>query len=182
MAVKKPSPPGRVVRPNWRAVRNTAWPPIALLAYAVTSWELAVRVFRVPTGLLPVPSRAVSTLVTRQEVFVDNLATTLSEIVMGFVFGFAAGIVVAILVVYSSPIRRALYPIVIVSQTIPIVALAPLLVIIMGFGIGSKVVIVALGVFFPLALNVIAGLRSADPNHVRMLRSFSASRLQIFRM
>jgi ABC-type nitrate/sulfonate/bicarbonate transport system permease component len=182
MAVTQPSRRGRVVRPSWRAAWHTAWPPIAVLALAIAAWEVAVRIFRVPTGLLPAPSRVVSTLVSRQDVFADNLATTLSEIALGFVFGFAAGIVVAILVVYSSPIRRALYPIVIVSQTIPVVALAPLLVIILGFGIASKVVIVALGVFFPLALNVIAGLRSADPNHVRMLRSFSASRLQIFRM
>ena len=165
-----------------RSAVHAAWPPLAVFVVALIAWEVGVRALKVPAGLIPAPSRVVNTLANQRSLFLENLGTTLSEIVLGFVLGFAAGILIAVLVVYSPPIRRAIYPLVIVTQTIPIVALAPLLVIILGFGIASKVVIVALGVFFPLALNGIAGLRSADREHINLLRSFSASRVQIFRM
>lgn len=164
--------------PRWASVGI----PLVIFAMLILIWEGAVRSLNIAPAILPAPSRVLSTLVKERELLLDGLATTLQEIVLGFVFGLALGISVALGVVFSGVFRRTVYPLVVISQLIPVVALAPLLVIILGFGIAPKVVIVTLGVFFPITVTAVAGLTSADPEMIDLLRSLSASRLQIFRM
>ena len=106
---------------------------------------------------------------------------TLREIVYGFVAGFVIGVVCGVLIVYSKIAERTLYPLVIASQVIPVFAIAPLLIIWFGFGIQPKVIICALIVFFPICVNMVEGLRSAEKGIVELMRSYGASEARIFR-
>jgi ABC-type nitrate/sulfonate/bicarbonate transport system permease component len=164
--------------PRWASVGV----PLIVFAVLILGWEGAVRALGIVPAILPAPSRVLSTLVRERELLLDGMATTFQEIVLGFVLGFAVGIGVALGVVFSGVFRRTVYPLVVVSQLIPVVALAPVLVIILGFGIAPKVVIVALGVFFPITVTAVAGLTSANHEMIDLLRSLSASQFQILRM
>lgn len=156
-------------------------PPILVVAGAIAAWEILVRANNVPAGLLPAPSAVLASIINDRNLLLDNLSVTLEEILLGFLLGLAAGIVVAIGIVYSKVFERTTYPIIIVSQTIPIFALAPLLIIWLGFGIEPKVVLVAIGVFFPITVDMVAGLRDADQEMLALLRTFRASEWQTFR-
>lgn len=159
----------------------TYLPPLLVVVGAVVAWEVLVRVNSVPRGLLPPPSAVLESIVNDRGLLLDNLLVTLVEILLGFLLGLATGIVVAIGIVYSRIFERTTYPFIIVSQTIPIFALAPLLIIWLGFGIEPKVVIVALGVFFPVAIDMVAGLREADRGMLALMRTYRASEWQTFR-
>lgn len=157
-------------------------PAILLLVVIVAGWEAAIPVFDIHPAILPAPSRIVTTIFTDWSLLASNMVYTLWEVLLGFAIGFLTGLVLAILIVYSPVLERALYPLVVASQTIPVFAIAPLLVIWFGFGIWPKVLISALIVFFPICVNEVEGLRSAEPEMINMLRSLSASRWRIFRL
>jgi putative hydroxymethylpyrimidine transport system permease protein len=106
---------------------------------------------------------------------------TMNEIVQGFVIAAVAGVGLAIILHIFGPLRRAVYPLLIASQTIPIVVLAPILVIVLGFGLAPKLVIVALICFFPIVVNGLDGLRSVDDEFIRMMRTLDAGRWAIFK-
>ncbi len=106
---------------------------------------------------------------------------TLREIVLGLGCALLAGAGFAVLMHLSSAVRDAAYPLIVASQTIPIVVIAPILLIWFGFGIGPKIVVVALICFFPITVNVLDGLRSTEPEAIKLMRSLDASRWQIFR-
>jgi ABC-type nitrate/sulfonate/bicarbonate transport system permease component len=106
---------------------------------------------------------------------------TLREVLLGFGLALAFGLSFAVLIHLSETARRALYPLLVASQTIPIVVLAPILVVILGFGIGPKLVIVALICFFPITVNLLDGLRSVEPELLKLMRSMGASRLRTLR-
>jgi putative hydroxymethylpyrimidine transport system permease protein len=109
------------------------------------------------------------------------LLVTLQEVLLGFAIAAAAGVGLAMALHLSPVARRAVYPLLIGSQTVPIIVLAPILVILLGYGIGPKLVIVALICFFPIVVNGIDGLRSVDPELIRMMRTLDASRWAILR-
>jgi ABC-type nitrate/sulfonate/bicarbonate transport system permease component len=102
------------------------------------------------------------------------------EVVLGFMAGLTVGLVLANGIAYSRIVERAVYPIVIASQTIPVIAIAPLLLIWVGYGLAPKIIVVALICFFPISVNTVDGLRSVDPGMVNMMRTLGASRWQIF--
>jgi NitT/TauT family transport system permease protein len=157
---------------------------VLLLIAVVGIWEAAVRVFAVPVYILPRPSaiafafyNGVSSLV-----YVQNLWITLLETLLGFLLGTALAFLLGIAVALSRRIEYYLYPFIIMFQSLPKVALAPLIVVWFGLGLTSKVVNAALIAFFPLMVNTIAGLRSADEDRVNLMRSLDASEVQIFWM
>ena len=113
--------------------------------------------------------------------FIDNSGATLTEAFLGFLFGFAIGIAAAIATVESRLFERTFYPIFVTSQVIPTFALAPLLVLWLGFGLEPKIVIIVLWVFFPITVNMVKGLKSADPGVIALMRSCRASRFQLLR-
>jgi putative hydroxymethylpyrimidine transport system permease protein len=145
------------------------------------SWELAVRLAHVPGYLLPPPSGIAADLGADWPVLGPALAVTLREVLLGFVIAAAAGIGLAVALHLSTVARRAVYPLLIGSQTVPIIVLAPILVIVLGYGIAPKLVIVALICFFPIVVNGIDGLRSVDGDLILMMRTLDASRLAILR-
>lgn len=136
---------------------------------------------RVPEWLLPAPARILQTAWEVAPALVLHIGQTLLETFWGLVLSLATGILLAFAIDLSPLLRRALYPLLVASQTIPIIALAPLLVVWFGFGIISKVVVVALVCFFPIAISLADGLRATDPEHVALLRAMGAGRGQIFR-
>ncbi|HET7594451.1 MAG TPA: ABC transporter permease [Stellaceae bacterium] len=157
---------------------------VLLLVALLGVWEAAVRYFAVPTYILPTPSgigqalwRGVSSLV-----YVQNLWITVLETVLGFVAGAALAFLLGTVLALSRRTEYYCYPLIIMFQSLPKVALAPLIVIWFGLGLTSKVINAALIAFFPLMVNTIVGLRSADEDRLNLMRSLDASEAQIFWM
>ena len=164
--------------------RAFAWnygPAIAITLAAIGLWELIVRVAHVPEYLIPTPSEVAADFKSDWSVLEPNLVVTLREIALGFAISVVAGVGLAVLLHLSSTMRRAVYPLLIGSQTIPIIVLAPILVILFGYGIMPKLIIVALICFFPIVVNGIDGLRSVDDDLIRMMLTLNGTRWSIFR-
>jgi NitT/TauT family transport system permease protein len=151
-----------------------------MLVAGILLWQLATYVFQVPAYLLPSPLAIAIDVVHRWPILLDNTWITLVEILAGFVISVLVGIPLAICVTYSQTLDRAIYPLIVGSQTIPKVAIAPLLLAWFGFGLAPKVMIVALVAFFPIVVNSVVGLRSASPQVLHVARSMGATPLQMF--
>ncbi len=161
--------------------------PIALIAALAGAWQLAAssgllaETLSVESFLVPSPAEIASALWDNRSLLAENSWVTLREIVLGFLIGVAAGAGFAVLLRCSATLRRAFYPLMVASQAIPIPVIAPILIVWFGFGIGPKLVVVALICFFPVAVNATDGLRSVDPEATKMMRSLDASRWQLLR-
>lgn len=145
-------------------------------------WQLAVRLSGTPRWLLPAPSDVVLAFITDWAILWPNALVTLSEVLAGFALALLTGIGLGIGVFRSQTLERVLYPLIIASQTIPIPALAPLLLVWFGPTVWPKILVTALIGFFPLAVSTVEGLRSADRDVVNLLRSFGASPGTVFRL
>jgi NitT/TauT family transport system permease protein len=147
-------------------------------------WEAAVRLLEIPAFLLPTPS-AVGMALYRGTVtglYQEHIGVTLTETALGFIVGSVGGLLLGTCVALSRRFDYFLYPIIVMFQAMPKVALAPLIIVWFGLGITSKVVNSALVCFFPLMINTIVGLRSADEDRISLMRSLAASPMQIFAM
>ena len=159
--------------------------PALLLIGLIAAWQIAAdtgaiaNLLNLEDFLVPSPSEIASSLWENRSLLAENAWVTLREVVLGFACGLVAGVAFAIALHLSETLRRAAYPLVIASQTIPIVVIAPILVVWFGFGIGPKLAIVALICFFPITVNTLDGLRSVDPEARKMMRTLDASRSQI---
>jgi putative hydroxymethylpyrimidine transport system permease protein len=169
-----------VGRGTWR-VLSAYGPAFLLLAGLLLLWEGLVRWLDTPEYLLPAPSAVARNLYDEWGLLQDNLGVTVEEVVLGFLLAVGCGMVLAIILHLSAILRRAVYPLLIASQTVPVVVLAPILVILLGYNIKPKLVIVALICFFPIVVNGVDGLRSVDPELIRMMKTLDASRLSTFR-
>ena len=156
--------------------------PLTLLILAVTGWEVWVRLDDTPAWFLPAPSAIGRTLRDDRGLLAHHTWVTVQEIAVGFAVALVAGVLVAVAIDGSRVVERALYPIVIASQAVPIVALAPLLIVWFGYGLTPKVVVTALVAFFPITVGVVDGLRSTDREVLAMLRTFGAGRWRRFRL
>lgn len=156
--------------------------PVAMIAF-VGLWALVARLGDYPTFLLPAPQQV---WVRFLDVVADgtlwyHTSITLAEILGGLALGLTAATLLGYLLARFPVIERFLSPYIVASQSVPIVALAPLLIIWFGFGISSKVLVCALTIFFPVLINTIVGLRSVEEDLMDLMRSLKASRWQIFR-
>jgi ABC-type nitrate/sulfonate/bicarbonate transport system permease component len=160
--------------------------PLALIALLLGLWQVACSTGAIADALsledflVPSPAEIAESLWDNRGLLAENAWVTLREMVFGIVAAFVLGVGFAILMHLSRLLRDAAYPIAVASQTIPIVVISPILVVWFGFGITPKVLIVALICFFPITVNVLDGLRSVDPEAVKMMRSLGASRRQRF--
>ena len=166
------------LEPVRRAVAQ-AGPPAVLLAALLAAWEWGVRAFGIPFYILPAPSRIARLMAADRGVLLGEAAATLLEIFLGFGIALVVGIALALLIFVSRTVERAVYPLVIASQTVPVFAIAPLLVVWLGYGILSKVAMAALIVFFPIVVNTVDGLRAADPDAVNLLWILGATPAQV---
>jgi ABC-type nitrate/sulfonate/bicarbonate transport system permease component len=157
------------------------WFPVAGIVLVLLGlWEGAVRVLQVQKWLLPAPSVIAVTLVTSWQLLWHHTLVTVLEVVLGFGLSLLCGVVLACGMALSRTLERSLYPFIIASQTIPIIVIAPLLLIWVGYGLAPKIIVVALIAFFPIVVNMVDGLQSVDPDVVHLLRILGANRWQIF--
>jgi putative hydroxymethylpyrimidine transport system permease protein len=156
-------------------------PAAALVILAIAIWEAVCRALDVPTYLWPEPSVIVRGFGSDIGVLSSATWITVREVIYGFAIAIAAGLGIGITLHLSPTLRRAIYPILIASQSVPTVVLAPVLVILMGFSIWPKLAIIALFTFFPVVVNTVDGLGSVDPEYIRMMLTLDASRWSIFR-
>ena len=159
---------------------RAAAPPAALLALVLAAWEGVVRGGLVDELLLPAPTQIAGALWRDRLLLASDLAVTAVEVLVGLATALLAGAALAVAMHLSAAVRRTLRPLVIGSQAIPIVTVAPLLILALGFGLAPKVLIVALVCFFPVAIGILDGLRAVDSDQRKVLRSFDASRRQTF--
>jgi ABC-type nitrate/sulfonate/bicarbonate transport system permease component len=155
--------------------------PIVLLLVLLAAWEGAVRLFDLPRYILPAPSRIGTSFVSHFPSLLHHASVTLAEIVLGLLLGGIGGFALAVAVFYSPILERALYPLIIASQMIPVFAIAPLLIVWMGYGVWPKATVAALIGFFPIVVNASDGLRAPNEESVELFRSLGATRWQIFR-
>jgi NitT/TauT family transport system permease protein len=147
-------------------------------------WEAVVRLFDISAIFVPAPSKVIIALwaILATPRFYYHLGVTLWEILAGFAIGSVVGLIIGISIGQWRILEKTVYPYVVALQTVPKVAIAPLIIVWFGYGLGSKIVITALIVFFPVVVNCIAGMNAASGQLIDMLRSFTATRWQIFRM
>ena len=157
---------------------------LLFIAGLLAVWEVLVRVLEIPAFLLPAPSSVAMALYrgTVTGLYEEHIQVTMLETIMGFAFGAAGGLLLGTGVALSKKFDYFIYPIIVMFQAMPKVALAPLIIVWFGLGLTSKVVNAALVCFFPLMINTIVGLRSADEDRVSLMRSLAASPMQIFLM
>jgi NitT/TauT family transport system permease protein/putative hydroxymethylpyrimidine transport system permease protein len=146
------------------------------------AWEAIVRLGLVDELILPAPTQVLDSLWTDRDLLAPDLAVTTWEVVLGLLAAIAAGALLGIAMHLSPRARRALRPLVIGSQAVPVPVIAPLVVLVLGFGLAPKVLLVALVCFFPVAINLYDGLRDTDADARKLLRSMDASRWQTLRM
>ncbi len=160
--------------------------PLALLAALIGLWQLAAStgfmadVLGLEEFLVPSPAEIGDELWQERSLLLENGWVTLQEIVLGFGVAVLAGLLFAVTMHFSETARLAAYPLVVASQTIPIIVISPIIVIWFGFGITPKLIVVALICFFPITVATLDGLRSVDPAAVKLMRTLYASRAQIF--
>lgn len=157
--------------------------PLVFVVF-VSGWEAAVILFEVPPIVIPAPSAVAVALRDgfASGEFVEHFWVTFTEVVLGFLAGASVGFVLGTLVGLFPLLERTIYPYVVAFQTLPKVAIAPIIVIWFGYGIESKIVITATIAFFPVLANTIVGLRAVPRDQVELMVAFTASRWQVFRM
>jgi ABC-type nitrate/sulfonate/bicarbonate transport system permease component len=161
--------------------------PALLLAALLGAWQLAASsgfladVLGLESFLVPSPAEVGEALWNSRSLLAENAWVTLREILLGLGCALLAGVGFAVAMHLSATLRDAAYPLIVASQTIPIVVISPILLVWLGFGIGPKIAVVALICFFPITVNVLDGLRSTAPEAIKMMRSLDASRWGLFR-
>lgn len=151
-------------------------PPTALVLVALALWQIATVVWQVQPWLLPAPSAIARAGWEARAILAPHIWQTAQETLWGFALALAVGLTLGVVIDRWTLARDALYPILVVSQTVPTIAIAPLLVIWFGYGIWPKIIVVGLICFFPIVVSTADGLRAADPEMVALLRTMGASR------
>ncbi|HEY0279453.1 MAG TPA: ABC transporter permease [Solirubrobacterales bacterium] len=161
--------------------------PALLLAALVGAWQIAASsgaiadALNLEPTLVPSPAEVANALWQNRSVLWENSWVTLREILLGIAAGVLAGIALAVAMRFSDLLRDAVFPLTVALQAVPVVVLAPILVIWFNYGIWPKVIIVAIACFFPIVVATLDGLRAVDPEAVKMMRTLDASRWAIFR-
>ncbi len=158
----------------------TRWlPPLLVMLAILGAWEGYVRLFDVQNWLLPPPSAIGSAIIDDFGLLSRHSWVTLEEVLIGFGLAVSSGVLLGVSIAMSRTVERSIYPFVIASQTIPIIVIAPLLLIWVGYGLTPKIIVVGLIAFFPMVVNTVDGLRSVDPDTINLMRTLGANRFQI---
>jgi ABC-type nitrate/sulfonate/bicarbonate transport system permease component len=167
-----------------RSGRRTL-PPALALAALIGAWQVAASsgaiadTLHIEPILVASPAEIASSLWENRSLLTENAWVTLKEILLGLLIALAAGLALGVLLRLSETMRRAIYPLLVASQAVPIIVIAPILVVWFGYGILPKLAIVAIACFFPIAVGAADGLRSVDPEATKMMRTLDASPVQI---
>jgi len=152
-----------------------------LLAALIAIWEVYVDAGGAEPLILPSPHAVASSLYNDRALLWSNFVVTGGEVLLGIILGAVVAIALAVAMHFSLTLRRAVYPLLIASQTVPIPLLAPVLVLWLGFGLLPKLIVVALVSFFSIVVTTLAGLAAIDPDLIKLMRTFDASRWRTFR-
>jgi NitT/TauT family transport system permease protein/putative hydroxymethylpyrimidine transport system permease protein len=153
-----------------------------LIAAAVAVWQLVVAVGMVDELILPAPTSVLAALWSDRAILGPDLLVTLGEVLLGLLAAIVAGAALGLAMHLWVPVRRALGPLVIGSQAVPVPVIAPLFILVFGFGLAPKVVMVALICFFPITINLYDGLRDVDPDARKLLATLGAGRWRVLRL
>ncbi len=154
--------------------------PVAGIATLIATWAALVYLFKVPTFVAPSPQLVLATLVGKFGILMTNLLPTAIEAISGFLLGNIAAIIIATVFVHKKSMEQAFFPVVVLINTIPVVAKAPILVLLLGNGMEPKIAIAALICFFPTLVNMVRGLESVNPQSLELMKVLSASKREIF--
>jgi putative hydroxymethylpyrimidine transport system permease protein len=156
--------------------------PAGIVLLLLAAWQVVVDIGWVDDLILPSPTQVATSLWEDRSLLGSDLAVTSKEVLVGLAAAVAVGALLGVAMHVSPAVRTALRPLVIGSQAVPVPVIAPLLILVLGFGLAPKVLLVALVCFFPVAINLYDGLRRVDPDAGKLMRSFDASRWQTFRL
>ena len=154
--------------------------PVAAVVLLIVAWWQAVEIFDIKPFIAPSPQAVARMLVERFDILMINLAPTMMEALLGFLLGNLAAIAIAVVFVYRTTVEEAFFPIVVMINTIPVVAKAPILVLLLGNGMSPKIAIAALICFFPTLVNMTRGLRDVSPEQLELMRILSATPREVF--
>ena len=157
--------------------------PVVFVVF-VALWEWVVRRFDVPAFIAPPPSAVLASLAggVRNRLYLEHFGVTLYETLLGFLIASVAGIALGAVIAQFRLVEQTVYPYLVALQTLPKIAIAPLIIVWFGFGISSKVIIAAMVGFFPVLVNVIVGLKTVDQGKLDLMGSLDATRWQTFRL
>jgi putative hydroxymethylpyrimidine transport system permease protein len=164
-----------------RATLAGAAPPLLLTVALLGAWELYVVLGGVSSFVLPAPHSVASELWNHSGLLWSNFLVTAEEVLLGLALALLGGGAIAIAIHLSPTMRRAVYPLAVGSQAVPIAVIGVLLVFWWGFGLFPKLVVISLICFFPVVVTTVDGLAAVDPDQIKLLRTFDASRWQAFR-
>lgn len=164
-----------------RASLRWAWPAVTVVVLSIAVWQIYVEVSGIRPQVLPSPGRVLTQGWAQREAIAENAAATLQVTLVGFAVSLVLAWLLAVAVDFSPWLRRAFVPLFVVSQTLPIIAIAPLLIIWFGFGLLPKILVIALATFFPMAIGLIEGFAAAERDARALLTSMGAGRWQQFR-
>jgi NitT/TauT family transport system permease protein len=171
------------MKPLWRGARRVvqsdAVRPIILILAVLALWQAAVTVLRIPKYLIPAPGAVLQQFSDWPRLLRESLVTTYASM-GGFLLSVLVGIPCAVAIAYSRSVESFLYPILVFSQTIPKIAIAPLFIVWFGFGVLPKVIVAFLLGFFPVVVSTVTGFKSVEPDMLDLVRSMKATRLQMF--
>jgi NitT/TauT family transport system permease protein len=162
-----------------KRLRGRMLPVIGIICL-IGFWALLVYVLKVPTFVAPSPQLVVTTMIERFGILMTNLLPTAIEAISGFILGNLAAIIIATAFVHMKSLEQAFFPVVVLINTIPVVAKAPILVLLLGNGMEPKIAIAALICFFPTLVNMVRGLESVNPQSLELMRVLSASKSETF--
>ena len=154
--------------------------PAIAIALLIFIWQLLITCNIVPNYLLPSPIAVAQALAKNAQVLTHHSVITIAEALLGLIAGIAVGVFAAIIMDWTPPIKKALRPLITLSQSVPTIAIAPLLVLWLGYGMLPKIVLVALTCFFPIAISLLEGFASLDPDQLDLMQTMRATKVQIF--
>jgi len=181
LRVRRPRGRGRRrARRGWRGWAGLILPPLVFSLLFLAAWQAYCVFFDISDAALPTPVDVAEALWDNRELLFDNMWVTLQEILLGLLCAVVVGVTLGALIRSSRTIERAIYPWLVISQLVPIPAIAPVFVIWFGFDVRPKVLVVALVSFFPIVVNTVDGLRAVEPELINLMRTLGASRRRIF--
>ncbi|WP_210505791.1 ABC transporter permease [Naasia sp. SYSU D00057] len=166
-------------RPSLARTWGRAWPPLLFAAALVVLWELAVNVLGVSSYVIAKPTEILTTIVAKWQLLLEDTWVTTAEVVLGFLISIVVGIVLALLVVRFAWVERAVYPLVVLFQVVPKVALAPIFILWFGYSMTPKLVLIVVMAFFPITINMVLGLKRVDEDLLLLMKSVGSTRNQI---
>lgn len=169
-------PSRRRKAPRWV---QQAWPSVVLFAAIFLLWELAVEIFGISDFVIAKPSEFIAEMWASRELLLESSWVTLQEVIYGFLISIVVGVLLAVFIARFAWADRAVYPLVVLFQVVPKVALAPIFILWFGYGMAPKLVLIVVIAFFPITLNMIVGLKNVDSDLLMLMRSVGSTKNQI---